>query len=300
MRLPPRICQTTDLIILGAGITGLAAGYFLRDKLSCVILDANNEAGGVIKTSKIGDFVLEQGPDCFMNTKPHVLDLSLKLGLKAKLIESKDYQRQVWLLKNGDLVPSDYENKSVPYFLGNRKTLSRTRERACNGSCISFRDGMQTLPHTLAGKLKNQLQLNTRITHLDPAKLEVTCNNGQVFKAKAILSTLPAYETSHLLNCHPGLDPGSSNSQPWSKFKTTTTTSLYLAYKRSAISHPLNGFGIIIPPTENKSLTAVTFVSSKFDHRCPANHVLFRVFTKQDLLVTLAKARVYADFEAIF
>ncbi|MBL4818563.1 MAG: hypothetical protein JKY15_04945, partial [Deltaproteobacteria bacterium] len=107
-------------------------------------------------------------------------------------------------------------------------------------------------------------------------------------------------ETARLLNCHPGLDPGSSNNQPWSKFKTTTTTSLYLAYKRSAISHPLNGFGIIVPPTENKSITAVTFVSSKFDHRCPANHVLFRVFTKQNLLVTLAKARVYADFEAIF
>src|SRR3989338_6261268 len=94
------ICQTTDLVILGSGITGLAANYYLRDQLSCLILEKSSETGGVIKTTRQRGFLLEHGPDRFMNQKPWALNLALELGLQSELLESKNFQRRVYLLKN--------------------------------------------------------------------------------------------------------------------------------------------------------------------------------------------------------
>lgn len=51
---------------------------------------------------------------------------------------------------------------------------------------------------------------------------------------------------------------------------------VYLAYKRSEFSHPLDGFGFIVPPSEKASMDACTWVSSKFDDRCPESAVLLR------------------------
>jgi oxygen-dependent protoporphyrinogen oxidase len=51
-----------------------------------------------------------------------------------------------------------------------------------------------------------------------------------------------------------------------------------LGYRREKISHPLDGFGLVVPLVENRPLIAVSFASVKFSGRAPDGHVLFRVF----------------------
>ena len=263
------ICQTTDLVILGAGITGLSVNYYLHDQLSCVILEKSPQIGGVIQTSQEGDFLLEQGPDCFMNHKPWALDLALELGLQNELIESKDFQRRVFVFHAGQLEASDYENPAVTEFLGNRKKIAPKPVLNKEGVSISFKHGMQTLTNKLAAYSKNNILFNTHALHVDWQDKIITCNTGLTLKTQAILLALPALEAAQLLNIP-------------IPFQTTQTASVYLAYPKDSIEHPLDAFGLILPAAENRKVSAFTFVSSKFEHRCPDHAVLFRAFLKGD------------------
>src|SRR4029079_13437065 len=51
-----------------------------------------------------------------------------------------------------------------------------------------------------------------------------------------------------------------------------------IAYRRDQISHPLDGFGAVVPAAEGRSILAVSFLSVKFPNRAPAGSVLLRVF----------------------
>lgn len=51
-----------------------------------------------------------------------------------------------------------------------------------------------------------------------------------------------------------------------------------LGYDRAAISHPLDGFGFVVPPVEHRHVLACSFNSVKFPRRAPDGKVLLRVF----------------------
>lgn len=60
-----------------------------------------------------------------------------------------------------------------------------------------------------------------------------------------------------------------------------------VGYRKSDIRNPLPGFGFLVPRVERKSISAVTWVPHKFDHRAPDDKVLLRLFTaggKADVL----------------
>ena len=57
-----------------------------------------------------------------------------------------------------------------------------------------------------------------------------------------------------------------------------STGTMSLAYKRDASVERLGGFGVLVPRSEKRPLNAVTWSSTKFDHRAPEGHSLLRVF----------------------
>lgn len=63
-----------------------------------------------------------------------------------------------------------------------------------------------------------------------------------------------------------------------SQIRYVSTGTISLAYMREDIQHPLNGFGVVIPRSENRLINAITWVSTKFDHRAPNGYALLRVF----------------------
>ncbi len=63
-QLPPGIGKGRKVLVLGAGIAGLTAAYELgRAGYDCVILEAQQRAGGRSFTARRGDVVTELGPD---------------------------------------------------------------------------------------------------------------------------------------------------------------------------------------------------------------------------------------------
>jgi oxygen-dependent protoporphyrinogen oxidase len=57
-----------------------------------------------------------------------------------------------------------------------------------------------------------------------------------------------------------------------------STATVALAFPRHVVQHALNGSGFVVPRVEGSGIMAGSWLSSKWDHRAPAGHVLLRTF----------------------
>ncbi len=99
-------------IVIGGGITGLAAAYRLKCEaekrdipLELSLLEASNKIGGVIQTEHRDGFIIEHGPDAFISTKPWAKALCEELGIADKLIGTNPKVRRSFVLRKGKLLP---------------------------------------------------------------------------------------------------------------------------------------------------------------------------------------------------
>lgn len=93
-------------IIIGGGISGLSAAYYLAKRnIPSILIDSAPTLGGVIQTRTVAGCLLEGGPDSFLAAKPEAMELITELGLAQDVIGSNDHQRSTWILKNGRMIP---------------------------------------------------------------------------------------------------------------------------------------------------------------------------------------------------
>src|SRR5687768_13043978 len=96
------------VIIIGGGISGLAAAHRLKElnpSLALTLIEASARLGGTLLTDKRGDFLLERGPDSFISEKPEAVALAKRLGLESRLIETNANYRRSFIVRNGRLRP---------------------------------------------------------------------------------------------------------------------------------------------------------------------------------------------------
>jgi oxygen-dependent protoporphyrinogen oxidase len=94
-----------DVAIVGAGISGLSAAYELRKRgISPLIFERSDRAGGVIQTERIGEFVIDAGPDSLLVQKPAAVALCDEIGLGDRLFPTK-VPRTAFVLRHGTLHP---------------------------------------------------------------------------------------------------------------------------------------------------------------------------------------------------
>ena len=93
-------------LIIGGGISGLSAAYYLsKTGIRPTLLERQPRVGGVIQTSVRQGCVVEEGPDGFMAAKPWAMNLIRELGLADQVIGSNDHSRITYIVRNGKLVP---------------------------------------------------------------------------------------------------------------------------------------------------------------------------------------------------
>lgn len=97
--------------IIGAGISGLACALRLEElrkrndvDMEISVFDSSSRVGGTIETEIKDGFVVEKGPDSFISEKPWVLDLCKKLGIASEILDTRDMNRKVFVLKNDKLI----------------------------------------------------------------------------------------------------------------------------------------------------------------------------------------------------
>jgi oxygen-dependent protoporphyrinogen oxidase len=94
----------TGTVILGAGITGLAAAERLAAASApFVLVEADTRLGGKITTERVDGFVIEGGPDCFLASKPGAIGLARELGLEPRLRGTNPVHRRTYVKRGGRL-----------------------------------------------------------------------------------------------------------------------------------------------------------------------------------------------------
>ena len=100
------------IIIIGGGIAGLAAAHRVVGLgnersfgLEVILLEASSRLGGSIATERIGDFLIEAGPDSFITEKPWALRLCERLALTSRLVSTQSAYQKVYVVHHGKLQP---------------------------------------------------------------------------------------------------------------------------------------------------------------------------------------------------
>ncbi|HEU4784036.1 MAG TPA: protoporphyrinogen oxidase [Ktedonobacterales bacterium] len=141
---------------------------------------------------------------------------------------------------------------------------------------LSFDIGNQALVDALVAQLTGALRLNTTvcgIAQADGGGYELRLDDGASLAADAVILATPANVAATLTRA-----TAPEAATLLTGIRYAGIGAIYLAYRRDDIAHPLNGTGVVIPPTEGRRIDGITWVSSKWNHRAPPRHALVRVF----------------------
>jgi oxygen-dependent protoporphyrinogen oxidase len=101
----------------------------------------------------------------------------------------------------------------------------------------------------------------------------VETTDGGTHYADDVALTVPAHASARIVS---DVDP--TLSAMLGDVGYVSTATVFLAYRKYDIRHPLDAVGFLVPRAENRPILACTFVSSKWDHRAPSGQALLRVF----------------------
>lgn len=144
---------------------------------------------------------------------------------------------------------------------------------------FSFRSGLGALPCALGNALADKLLLGTRLERIEPCaggtyRLHLRDPLGASTQvAGSIVLALPAYATAAILapiDTDAGAALASITHPP--------VAIAFLGYERSAVDHPLDGFGVLTPKSERRSVLGFLFSSTVFTARAPQDHVLLTAY----------------------
>ncbi len=90
------------------------------------------------------------------------------------------------------------------------------------------------------------------------------------FEAQHVIITTPAYTAADML--------GGALADELRGIGYNSSVMVTVGFARDAISHPLDGYGYLVPEAEGKAVRACTWSSSKIAGRAPSDRVLMRFF----------------------
>jgi len=146
-------------------------------------------------------------------------------------------------------------------------------------SLFSFRDGLETLPSALGDALDGAITHKAPVTALHhgdnrwTATVDAPERRSPTQSFDAVICTVPLHALGQLdLDTPVDLDPLLEATYP-------PVSVVALGYERDAVAHPLDGFGLLVPPVENQfDVLGTIFSSTLFPNRVPEDHVLLTTF----------------------
>lgn len=343
------------IVVIGAGVTGLACAAHLLEGSrgaaghSILVLEGGQRAGGHAWTVHEDGFVVEGGPNGFLDKErePEPRELVSMLGLEARVIEASAASKRRFILRRGKLrrVPdgpvslvtsrvlsppgklrllmepwarkAPAGEESVFEFAtrrigreaaevlvdaavsgisaGDSRVLSvasafpimKEMERD-HGSLIrammarrgqrparlvSFDGGMDVLIGALCDRCGENLRTGAPVRGIarDGREWRIGLADGSSVAADRVVLAVPARVAARLTGA---LDP--ELARTLASFPFSGLAVVALAY-RTMETGPLDGYGYLVPASENLDTIGVLWESSVFDGRAPRERVLLRV-----------------------
>ena len=361
--------------IVGAGISGLSAAYRLLRaaddaglKVDCRVFEGAGRTGGVLKTERVDERVVEHGPDSWLAAKPDVMELVAELGLTNQVISTNESNRRSLIADDGKLhpLPEGFvmlaPSRLIPFalsplfsfsgkirmaldmvtpprlavtdetvedfvlrrfgrealvkivqpmvggiYVGDVSKLSaratlpqfvemerrhgsvirglmarkdNPHERTASGArysmFVTMRDGVSTLTNALEAAIGfDRIEKNVKVQSIrreTSGRWNIdTERDSQVFDA--IVLAIPARAAAKIVS---GANEILANKL--SKIESASAAVVNLLFKRSDVSQGLNGFGFVVPSTENRTILAASVISNKFKGRASDDCVAVRAF----------------------
>ena len=144
------------------------------------------------------------------------------------------------------------------------------------GLFVSFARGMGVLVDALAEKISGAMvRTGCRAESLEKKEKgwRVYLQDGEGMDADAVCVALPPSTAARMLKkASPGI------SEELMSIPSGSLATLNLVYQAEQVADPLHAMGFVVPATENKTLLACSFSSTKFAGRAPEGRVLIRAF----------------------
>jgi oxygen-dependent protoporphyrinogen oxidase len=166
-----------------------------------------------------------------------------------------------------------------------RAGLEAAKKRKAAGlapsSLVSFRGGLQALVDALAARLNRKaILLGAQVGSVAPGsggRWQVSWDgpkgrdSGEFHR---VVAALPAWALARLKIGAAGRRELSGLGE----IEHPPVATVLLGYRRDKVRHPLDGFGLLVPASEEKSVLGVIFSSSLFPGRSPQGHVALTAF----------------------
>lgn len=337
-----------DVIVIGAGISGLATAYDLQSRgYDVQILERQVTIGGNAISERFNGFLMEHGPTTMNAADLGAMDFVRALRLDTSSVELgpnvlKRYLRDARGLHGISTHPLGFflsgylspvgrmsmvaeilrprkkdnseetiheftsrrfgkqfadrviEPMAAGIFMGDAKTLSingafpklldmeqqhgsiiRGVLAAKRGSepgrrLFSWPQGIGTLPRALAGTLGKRIHSGVAVTKITSSSsgFEVaTANSGKLSARAIVLAVQPHVAAALLENLEPETATAVGN------IPAPPIAAVFLGYRKSQVSHPLDGLGFLSTQAENQIISGAQFSSTMFEGRAPDGYI---------------------------
>jgi protoporphyrinogen/coproporphyrinogen III oxidase len=221
--LPDMLPGLLDIVIVGGGITGLSAAFYLERaaraagiRIRYTLVERDDRFGGKIQTDTIvhdnGAFVVEGGPDSFVAQKPWGVQLARDLGLEGQLMSTQPARHSTYVLLKGRPRPMPegmmliVPTRLLPFARSPILSLSGKLRMALDLVIPPRRDGAD---ETLADFIRRRLGDEALSTLAEPLLAGIHSADPE---RQSILATFPRFRA--LEEQHGGLIRGMLAARP--------------------------------------------------------------------------------------
>src|SRR6266545_5399090 len=256
------------VVVVGAGIAGLAAAWELTQSGGCdvTLLESERRAGGVIVTEQMDGFIVEGGPDGFLAGEPELPALARELGIGDHVVRQVARGTALWTGKGGALQPIDEGQAAA--LLG----IDAAKAEVAKGFS-TFAEGMAEPVAALAQRLAGSMRFAQGVAGIVPDgnRWRIAITGGSAHDADGVVLALPAYAAGRLLE-----GVGVAHGRALAEVVYAPSITVSLAYREAQLAKPLAGAGFVVESPQQ--IRACTYASRKFPGRAPDGHVLLRAY----------------------
>jgi len=163
--------------------------------------------------------------------------------------------------------------------------IGKMRERKRSGipaykrGLVSFEGGMQALPQSLADGLGDSVVCSAKVSSIEPIgqnwRVCWQCEGEEFTEdAQRLVLAVPAYAMDSL----PIPAVLRDALAPLGRLPYSPVATAFMGFRREDVTHPLDGFGVLVPRKESRGVIGALFLSSLFPGRAPEGHVAFICF----------------------
>lgn len=181
----------SDILIIGAGISGLASAWFLRQRGHRVrVLEAAAEPGGCLRTVVRDGFLIEAGPNSTLSKGGAFDELVQGAGLAAELIEANPLAKRRFVVKHS--VPVALPG-SPPAFIKSGLFSARAKLRLLAEPFI----GRASTEESVAQFVRRRLGQEFLDWAVDPFVSGVYAGDPEKLSVRAATARIYALEAEH-------------------------------------------------------------------------------------------------------